>query len=251
MMFVDLLQISAAQIVLVVVIIFIAYMVKGISGFGSGLIAIPLLAFFLPLAIIVPALGLLSYGGTIYQSWSLRQHVAWRDVLPLLPFSLVGITLALWLLVNLDTNTLTFALGLFIVAYALYSLFVLSELRGSRRWAILAGSLGGFISAIFGTGGPFYVIYLKLRQLNKSQFRASIAMVFLIDGGARISGYALSGLYVQQVLWLVVILLPVLVLAMWLGHRLHHQINQKKFNQIINILLCGSGIMLMVKTLIV
>ncbi len=247
-MFVEFLQMTAVQIALVVMIIFTAYMVKGISGFGSGLIAIPLLAFFLPLAVIVPTLGLLSYTGTLYQSLSLRKHVAWRDILPLLPFSLAGIALALWLLVNIETDTLTFALGLFIVTYSLYSLFMKMELRGGRRWAILAGSLGGFISAIFGTGGPFYVIYLKLRQLDKTQFRASIAMVFLIDGGARISGYALSGLYVQQALWLVLILVPVLVLAMWVGHRLHHRINQDKFNQIINVLLCVSGIMLMVKT---
>ena len=250
MMLTELLQINAAQIILVVTIIFIAYMVKGISGFGSGLIAIPLLAFFLPLAVVVPTLGLLSYSGTIYQSISLRKHVAWRDILPLLPFSLLGIALALWLLVNLSADTLAFSLGAFIVVYSLYSLFKLTEPRGGRRWAILAGSLGGFISAIFGTGGPFYVIYLKLRELNKAQFRASIAMVFLIDGGARITGYGLSGLYNKQVLWLLIFLWPMLVLGMWLGHRLHHQINQKKFNQIVNVLLCVSGMLLMVKTAI-
>lgn len=249
-MLTELLQINAAQIILVVTIIFIAYMVKGISGFGSGLIAIPLLAFFLPLAVVVPTLGLLSYSGTIYQSISLRKHVAWRDILPLLPFSLLGIALALWLLVNLSADTLAFSLGAFIVAYSLYSLFKLTEPRGGRRWAILAGSLGGFISAIFGTGGPFYVIYLKLRELNKAEFRASIAMVFLIDGGARITGYALSGLYNKQVLWLLLLLWPVLVLGMWIGHRLHHQINQKKFNQMVNVLLCVSGVLLMVKTAI-
>jgi len=247
-MLTELLQINTAQIILAVTIIFIAYMVKGISGFGSGLIAIPLLAFFLPLAVVVPTLGLLSYSGTIYQSISLRKHVAWRDILPLLPFSLLGILLALWLLVNLSADTLAFSLGAFIVAYSLYTLFKLTEPRGGRRWAILAGSLGGFISAIFGTGGPFYVIYLKLRELNKAEFRASIAMVFLIDGGARITGYALSGLYSKQVLWLLIILWPVLVLGMWFGHRLHHQINQKKFNQIVSVLLCVSGVLLMLKT---
>lgn len=246
-MLTELLQINTAQIILVVTIIFIAYMVKGISGFGSGLIAIPLLAFFLPLAVVVPTLGLLSYSGTIYQSISLRKQVAWRDILPLLPFSLMGIVLALWLLVNLSADTLAFSLGAFIVAYSLYSLFKLTQPRGGKRWAILAGSLGGFISAIFGTGGPFYVIYLKLRELNKAEFRASIAMVFLIDGGARITGYALSGLYNKQVLWLLILLWPVLVLGMWLGHRLHNQINQKKFNQIVNVLLCVSGVLLMVK----
>jgi len=236
---------------LAIMIVFIAYMVKGLSGFGSGLIAIPLLAFFLPLSVIVPALGLLSYGGTLYQSFSLRRQVVWRDIWPLFPFSLVAIAAALWLLVNLDTTTLTLALGIFITIYSLYSLLSLSDLHGGRKWAILAGGLGGFVSAIFGTGGPFYVVYLKLRQLNKTQFRASIAMVFLIDGGARIGGYAMNGLYTHHVLWLVLILLPVLVLAMYVGHRLHHKIEQKKFNQIISVLLCVSGMMLIAKTVVI
>ena len=61
------LELSVIQIILSVIIIFVAYTVKGMSGFGSGLIAIPLLAFIFPLTFIVPVLGLLSYSGTIFR----------------------------------------------------------------------------------------------------------------------------------------------------------------------------------------
>ena len=75
----ELLQLTPVQVILSVSIIFIAYMIKGLSGFGSGLIAIPLLAFLLPLTFIVPVLGLLSYSGTIIQCLQLRKQVEWRD----------------------------------------------------------------------------------------------------------------------------------------------------------------------------
>ena len=247
-MLVELLQLTPAQIILSIVIIFVAYTVKGLSGFGSGLIAIPLLAFMFPLAFIVPVLGLLSYSGTVMQSIQLRQQVSWRDLLPLLPFSLLGIFIAIWLLVNLDANLLVMWLAIFILFYSIYSLLPIPDYSGGRRWAIAAGSFGGLVGALFGTGGPFYVVYLKLRQLDKSRFRATIAMIFLVDGGVRIIGYAISGLYTLQVLWLVLILLPVLFLGMYVGHHLHIRIDQKRFNQIISVMLMLSGLMLLYKS---
>jgi len=245
----ELLQLTPIQVVIAIVIIFLAYTVKGLSGFGSGLIAIPLLAFMFPLTFIVPVLGLLSYSGTIMQSIHLRKQVVWRDMLPLIPFSLLGIFIAIWLLVNVDSNILVMALGVFVLLYSIYSLLPLAVHAGSRKWAIVAGCGGGMVGALFGTGGPFYVVYLKMRQLKKNQFRATIAMIFLVDGGARMTGYALNGLFTSQVLWLVMTLLPILFLGMYVGHHLHIKIDQQRFNQVISMLLMVSGVMLIIKSI--
>ena len=246
-MIAELLQLTPLQIVLSIVIIFVAYVVKGLSGFGAGLVAIPFLALLFPLKFIVPVFGLLSYGGTVMQSLQLRKQVVWRDLLPLIPFSLAGISIATWLLVNVDANLLTLALGIFVLAYSVYSLLSLHTTPGSRYWAILAGSFGGLVGALFGTGGPFYVAYLKMRQLDKGAFRATIAMVFLVDGGTRMFAYANSGLYTAQVLTLVAVMLPVLFIGMYVGHHLHIKIEPRRFNQMISVLLFFSGIMLIYK----
>ena len=248
-MFLEILPLSLVEFLLCILIIFIAYTIKGLSGFGSGLVAIPLLVLFLPITIVVPVLGLLSYTGTVYQSYSYRHAVSWSNLLPLLPFSLLGIVLALWLLVNVERYILTFWLGVFIFCYSVYSLFMLSIKPGSRYWAILAGSFAGLVGALFGTGGPFYVIYLKMRQLGKAQFRATIVMIFFFDGGARMAGYFLSGLFTVKMLMLVLLLLPVLGLAMYVGNHLHIKINELRFNQLVSILLLVSGLSLMVKSI--
>jgi uncharacterized membrane protein YfcA len=248
-MILEYLNLNIIEICIAIVIIFIAYIIKGLSGFGSGLIAIPLLAFFLPITFIVPVLGLLSYSGTFIQSLSLRKQASWSVILPLIPFSFIGIFIALWLLSNVDAHILVFCLGLFVLLYSIYSLLPVTDLKGGYYWAVLCGSLGGLVGALFGTGGPFYVVYLKLRQLDKAQFRATIASVFLIDGGARIIGYATSGLYTPQVLTLTAILFPVLLLGMYVGHHLHIKIDQKRFNQVISVMLMLSGGMLMYKAL--
>ena len=247
-MLLELLHLTPLQIIFSITVIFLAYTVKGLSGFGSGLIAIPLLAFMFPLTFIVPVLGLLSYSGTLMQSIHLRKQVAWRDMLPLIPFSLLGIFIAIWLLVNVDANKLVMALGVFVLLYSIYSLLPLPVHAGGRQWAIAAGCSGGMVGALFGTGGPFYVVYLKMRQLDKGPFRATIAMIFLVDGGARIVGYSISGLYTLQTLWLSLILFPVLLFGMYVGHHLHVRIDQQRFNQVISVLLMVSGIILMIKS---
>lgn len=248
-MLVELLGLSPLQITLSIVIIFFAHTVKGLSGFGSGLIAMPLLAFMFPLTFIVPVLGLLSYGGTVTQSLHLRKQVAWRDMLPLIPFSLLGISIAVFLLVNVASEKLVLALGVFVLLYSVYSVSPHSVKAGGRQWAVLAGLGGGTVGALFGTGGPFYVVYLKMRQLDKNQFRATIAMIFLVDGGVRMASYALNGLFTAQVLWLVLTLVPVLFAGMYVGHHLHVKINQQRFNQMISLLLMISGAMLIIKSL--
>ena len=245
----DLLPLTINELVLCVVIIFIAYVIKGLSGFGSGLVAIPLLAFFLPLPFIVPVLALVSYTGTVYQSVTYREHVVWRDLWPLLPFSLAGITIALWLLVNADITVLTLTLGIFIFCYAIYSLLPHNIKSGSRWWAVAAGSSAGLVGALFGTGGPFYVLYLKMRQVTKQQFRATITMIFLVDGGARMLGYYYSDLFTSKMVTLALVLLPVLMLAMYVGQHLHIKINDHRFNQVVSVLLLVSGLSLAIKSI--
>jgi len=245
----ELLPLTVNELVLCIAILFFAYVIKGLSGFGSGLVAIPLLAFFLPLPLIVPVLALLSYTGTVYQSITYRRDVVWRDLWPLLPFSLAGITIALWLLVNTDVTVLTLTLGIFIFCYAVYSLLPHEIKSGSRWWAISAGSSAGLIGALFGTGGPFYVLYLKMRQITKQQFRATITMIFLVDGGARMFGYFYSDLFTTKTVTLSLVLLPVLFVAMYVGQHLHIKINDHRFNQIISGLLLVSGLSLAIKSI--
>ena len=84
---------------------------------------------------------------------------------------------------QVPTSLLARLLGGFVIAYAIYQMLPLPELRGSRVAASYCGLLGGLVGTLFGTGGPFYVIYLNLRGLDRAVFRATFAMNFLIDGG--------------------------------------------------------------------
>jgi len=224
-----------------------AYLIRGIAGFGSALIAVPLLTLQWPLALAVPAVGLLDYIASLTHGVQGRRLVRWRDLLPLLPFSFLGVQAGLFFLTRLPTPQLAVALAGFILLFAVYSLLPLPPLAGSRRWAPLAGLLGGMVGALFGTGGPFYVIYLTLRQLDKGEFRATAAIIFLIDGGFRLVSYLLAGIYGAQTLAMVALGLPLLAVGMAVGGRIHLAIGRAQFTRLVSLILIGSAIALLVR----
>ena len=233
---------SVVELVIAFIILVIAFTVRGVTGFGSGLIAIPLLALMLPISVVVPMVGLLDYTAALGHGVKLRSDIRWKLILPLLPFTLIGVLLALYLFNTLDPELLKQFLGGFIILYALYALLTIKpHTHSSFFWAVPGGVIGGLISTLFGTGGPFYVIYLQLQGVGKATFRATIATIFFLDGSARITAYTLNGFYSPDVLLLIAVSLPIMILGMYIGGHIHTNISHQNIQKAIAVLLLFSG----------
>jgi hypothetical protein len=228
-------------------VLLLAYVVRGIAGFGSGLIAVPLLSVVAPLAAVVPVVVSLDYVGSGGQSVRNVGRVVWAEQLTLLPFSLVGIAMGLLVLRGVPTTVLSRALGGFVILYGVYQLLPLPPLRGSRISAISCGLMGGLVGTLFGTGGPFYAIYFNLRGLDKDAFRATFATNFLIDGGVRLAAYALTGLLNRQTLGWVIAALPLVVAGLYVGGRIHVGLSQRGFVRMVSVILVASGTALLIR----
>ncbi len=240
-------ELDVATSVFAGTVLFVAYLVRGVAGFGSGLIAVPLLAFVFPVKIVVPVVVLLDYLGSASQGLRNHKQIAWREQLPLIPFTLIGVALGLTLLKSLSAATLAAALGVFVIVYAIYQLLPLPAPRGSRVFAAPCGLLGGGVGTLFGTGGPFYVIYFGLRALDKRVFRATFASNFLIDGTIRLAAYASFGFLAPDVLLASIAALPIVALALWSGGRVHSTISREGYARMISALLLASGAVLLMK----
>lgn len=239
---------SLIYLPVVTIVVAIAYLIRGVTGFGSGLIAVPLLALILPLSVVVPVIAFMDLLSSVSHGIGSRKAIKWKEILSLLPFSLVGIAASVYVFKTIDSDLLTTILAVFVILYSLYNLISLDTPASfSRFWAMPWGAVGGLINALFGTGGPFYVIYLKLRGLKKDELRASIATILLFDAIARVSGYAIGGFYTETALILVAAGLPLTALALFVGGYIQTDMSQKMFHRSISALLLVSGIALLVK----
>jgi uncharacterized membrane protein YfcA len=160
---------------------------------------------------------------------------------------IVGVAGGVWALSAVPTTVLARVLGGFVIAYAIYQMLPLPELRASRVAATYCGFLGGLVGTLFGTGGPFYVIYLNLRGLDRTVFRATFAMNFLIDGGVRLAAFVGAGLYSRQTLGYLLAAVPVAGAGLFVGGRIQTGFSPRAFQIVIRLLLLTSGVALLLK----
>ena len=236
------------QYILTLIILITAYTFRGVTGFGSGLIATPLLALFLPLTFAIPFISLLDMTASTTHITHTRQHISWKVIFRALPFAFIGVPIGLFVLQTVDTKILVKALGVFIILFAIYSL-VAPKLKKSDSiiWPAFGGFFGSLIGAMFGTGGPFYVFYFQLQQLDKSAFRATCAAVFLLDGLIRAAGFTFSGFYTSTVILSIAYALPIMFFSMYIGNHIHTNITARTFQKSIGFFLIFSGIALLFK----
>jgi uncharacterized protein len=232
--------------------VFAAYVVRGMSGFGAGLIATPLLVMVLPVHVVIPTTGLLVFVLFIFLTIRDRRSVIWRELKLLAPPTIIGVVAGLFLFRVLDNRLLVTMLGSFLVAYAAYMLavhaFGLPQFRCSERWAWPLGFAGSFIDTLFGGGGgTLVVIYMHAREIGRAEFRATLAMLWFLEMIARIGGYAISGFYTRDVLLLFAALLPITWAGTWVGEHLGNRVSPETFSRILAILLMLSGISLLLK----
>ena len=246
-------QLSALQIAWVAASVFTAYVVRGMSGFGAGLIAAPLLAFVLPIHVVVPMSGLLVFVLFVFLTIRDRHSVIWRELKLLAPPTVLGVVGGLFLFRSLDNALLLVMLGSFLIAYAVYMLavhaFGLPQFQCSERWAWPLGFLGAFFDTLFGGGGgTLVVIYMHARGLGRMEFRATVAALWFIEMIARITGYGIAGYYTREVLMFVALLLPVTWAGTWVGEKLGNRVSPETFQRILAGMLLLSGTSLLVKS---
>lgn len=232
-------------------IVVLAYFIRGIAGFGSGLIAVPLLALFLPLTFVVPLILLLDFTASLVMGGLDLQRVQWREVGMLIPFSLIGVIVGTQLLVNLPLTPMLLILAAFIAVFAVRSLLNLKgEKPVSAWWAIPASFTGGTVGGLFGTGGPPYVIYLNHRIQDKTLLRATFSALFFIEGAVRIATFFIAGLLMAQTVWWnALFALPLMLGALWMGGHVHTGLTQAHMTRLIGVLLLLASVSLTLKAL--
>jgi uncharacterized membrane protein YfcA len=242
--------ISPDVLVVVTVVIFAGYMVFGLTGFGASPITIPVLVHVLPLTFVLSLAAVLDLASGLALGLHTRKQADARELLTLVPFTLIGLTLGLTLLVRLPRDATLLALGLFVCGYALHVVFRRVRARQlSRWWAAPAGLVGGVVGALFGMGGPPYVLYITGRVPEPAAQRATISQMVILNVGLRVVAFALAGLLASRALWIAVaVLLPVAWAGVWAGSRVHVRVTATTMARVIGAVLFLTGVTLLVRT---
>jgi uncharacterized membrane protein YfcA len=230
---------------------FLGSLVYGLTGFGAGLVTIPLATHFVPLPFALSVFALVDFVSALRIGLQKPKDAVKPEIMRMLPFVLAGTVTGVTVLVNLPRAGAMLALGVFVLLYAVYAL--LSRPGAtivSRHWAYLAGFSGGITSSLFGAGGPAYAIYLSHRPLSKEQFRATITLTTVFSIGMRVAAFAITGLLLKSEVWITAALAVLaamvgLSLASWAFKR----VTREFLLRTVALLLLANGISLIARGL--
>lgn len=233
-------------------VVLVAYLIRGLSGFGSGLIIVPILAMIYPLPVIVPVVLTLDFVASFILGGANWKEADWKEIKLLVPFGVIGAMMGVFALLRFPPAPVLITLGLFVIVFGMRNaLGVKPEGHVSTAWAVPAGLVGSGAGALFGTSAPPYIIYLTHRLANKAAVRATFSCLFVIDGGFRLALLFGAGLLFQEqvqqaILWS---LLP-MTAGLYLGNRIHIGISNETLLRVIGVVLVGNGITLIAKVLL-
>ena len=230
---------------------FAGSIVFGLTGFGAALITIPVAIHVVPLPFALALFALMDLGNAFRIGFENPRNAVRAEWVRLVPMIVVGTALGVTVLVNLPRRWGMLALGVFVLAYALYSV-VRPESRATigRGWAWIAGLSGGLTSALFGAGGPPYAIYLSQRGLSKAQFRATLGFATLTSISLRVAAFLVTGILLDVGVWIAALaVLPAAWVGLSLARQLFHRISRDALLRAVAAVLVVSGVSLVLRAL--
>lgn len=244
--------IDPAELAALAAAAFAGSVVFGITGFGAALITVPFATHFVPLPFALALYVLMDLANAFRIGFENPKHAVKSEWTRLIPTILIGTVVGLTLLVNLPRGAATFALGVFVFAFAIYSLTRHPDAQRvlPSGWVYAAGMTGGITSTLFGAGGPAYAMYLSQRGLSKEQYRATLGLATLTSISIRTVAFFAMGYLLELKVWTyAAFVVPAGLAGIWAASHLFRRISRETLMRVVALMLLASGASLMLRAL--
>jgi len=229
------------ELFLLALIFCLSFGIESIFGAGGVQIALTFSALFFDIKEMVVITAFAALTSSILILLSDLKSLNSKILFQILLFAIPGIFVGVFFLKNFASPILLKIFGISLILYALWTLLSL-EIHISKIFRSIIIFLGGGFTGLFGIGGPFFIVAMRERFLNKSEMRTTLASLFLVLNVFRIFAYSQNSLIdfekITPYWW---IIFP-MIGTMFLGYHIHLKISERAFQRGISILLGLAGI---------
>jgi len=209
--------------------------VAGVFGFGGGMLLIAILPLYLAPTLIIPIHGITQLASNASRAVFSLKDVQWSLLPRFLAGSLAGVVLFGLLLVNIPTDSIPIAIGVYIILNLWNKRFAKAISR-YENYAII-GALQTGLGLIVGATGPLATSVLT-KQLNcKNEIIATASLFMSISHLAKIVVFGLIGFAFFEHLALLCSMVAGSILGSYLGTRLRGLVGNQRMILVIKILL--------------
>lgn len=235
---------------LLLISVFVAALLQTLSGFGFALIVMPFAIFILGVQMASPVVALVALMLSAINARRFRGALDRRELARLTLVAACGVPLGVWALGRLDEGRVKAALGVVLIAYALYALFVTWRRLRTRPlaawWAYPLGFLAGCLGGAYNTSGPPVILYGSMRQWPHNTFRSVLQTFFFLTGALTVATHFLTGHLTPPVLTYGLLAAPVALVGNLAGSQLDRRFSPQSFRLLSMMLLLVLGVSLLV-----
>lgn len=213
---------SPAELAMTVLAVTLVGLSKGGLG-GMSLLGVPSMALVMPpvtaAAILLPVLVVMDLVSVA--TW--RGWVDWRIMRQVMPGAIIGIAIG-WATAELVSDSVVrLIVGLVSLVFVFHAvvgvgqniLFAGTRPAAARFW----GGLAGYTSFVAHAGAPPLQIYMMPLRLDPKVFTGTTVMFFAVTNAVKLIPYAALGEFDLGTLSRAMAMVPLAVLATWLGGR--------------------------------
>jgi uncharacterized membrane protein YfcA len=233
----------SAVLMIAIAVTVIAGLMRGFAGVGSGMLMAPIFAVLFGPVDTVAIIICMELVVTAQLLPSVYREIDWRVVLPMGLVAALFMPLGNWLLVTLDTETLSHGIGWVVLVFAVL-LMTGWRFEGEKRLPVTVGvgGLSGVLIASTSLGNPPVMMYLLSSRDDAASNRANFTGYFAITLLILIALMTYRNLINWGNLQQVGILLPGFMAAAWAGSRMFRKSSEALYRRVALGLLCVAGL---------
>jgi uncharacterized membrane protein YfcA len=239
---------TPARVAAAVAIAGLAGVLRGFTGFGLALAAVPGLSLILPPREVVPCVLLLQVVAGFQLVPSTRHAVDWHSVGPIFVTAALATPIGTALLADLPADPMRAVIGgVLLAAVALLWRAPRFARRPSLGVRLGLGVLSGLLNGATAMAGPPVIAYFLAVATRAEVGRASLLTYFLLLSLAGVAAAVLAGLITLQTLTLAAVMLPAVVAGNAVGHRLFGRASEEAYRRAALALLAAMALLAMVR----
>ena len=213
-------QLSLIEIYYVLIIVFIASIIRGFNGFGFSAICISGFSFILPAIEIVPIILILEVFISIFMIPYVWNKIDWSFVFKLLIGIAIGSPIGLFLLKYLSPETTHLYVCLIIIFFSILLMkgYTNKDINNNQT-KIFTGVISGTLNGLTTLGGMPVALFLLVTSIQPAVIRGSLAaLFFLTDIYAFILSF-FSGIVDLTTIYRTLPLIIILPIGVYIGDK--------------------------------
>lgn len=230
-------------------VVVIASLVKGITGFGFALVALPPLMIWYSPKEIIPVLLLCNLFASVLiilqkkDRQLINRQFKWLIIFGAL-FTIVGVIF----LKYLPEHLLIVIVSIFLIILTVLSILgVQYPIKITNRSYKIAGAFLGFLTGSISISGPPMALFLYSAKVDKQQFREIFSWFSIVTSIVALAGYVVLGILTIESLKMSLLFLPILFIGSFIGKKLNNLIPLIVFKKAILIITLFSSVFILLK----